>query len=330
MLSPAYRLTLAQKRIDTTDEPKASTLVDLAVRLDMETPADSFTLMLGNVGRFRPARQDEARIELGYADNGGLTQVMAGAVARVEAGLTTTCVQGQSAAAALLGTFVEQTFESKTAGEIVRELAGTAGVDVQTAEDGIDFPAYVIDGRRSVYRHMGELAALCGHDLYINSDGKLVFERFTGGRTVHVYEFAKHIIALEAEAAGAPASRVEAFGESPAGEDGDASWAWLTKDFSGAKGQAGRDGPRALLEKPALRTAAGARTAAEALMTAMRRRTLRGRLLSLGRPEVKLGDAIRLSGMADGTLNANFQVRGVTHRITKRDGFTTLIGFRSI
>jgi hypothetical protein len=34
--------------------------------------------------------------------------------------------------------------------------------------------------------------------------------------------------------------------------------------------------------------------------------------------------------MADEALNANFQVRSVTHCITKRGGFTTTVGFRSI
>lgn len=330
MLSPAYKLILGNKLIDTTDEPKASTVVDLNVSLDMDTPADEFRLVLGNVGRFRPAREDEAKIELGYADNGGLTQVMAGDVVRVEPNLTTIRVLGYSAAEKLLRTFVEQTFESKTAGAIVRDLADKARVDVQTAEDGINFPAYVIDGRRSVDRHMRDLAELCGFDLYVNADGKLVFEKFIEGKTVHVFEFAKHIIELEVEKSNPRAGRVEAFGESRAGQNGDESWAWLTKDFSGSKGRAGTGDPLLLLEKPALRTSDAARSAAQASMTAIQRRTLRGRLLSLGRPEVRLGDAIRLSGMVDNTLNANFQVRSVTHRITKLGGFTTTVGFGSI
>ncbi|MGR9052517.1 MAG: phage late control D family protein [Gammaproteobacteria bacterium] len=330
MLTPAYKLTLGRKLIDTTDEPQASTVVDLAVTLDLDTPADEVRLVLGNVGRFRPALEDDAKIELGYADNGGLTQVMRGAVVRVEPNLTTIRILGYSAADKLLRTFVDATYESKTAGEIARDLAGKAEVDVQTADDGIAFPAYVIDGRRSVYRHMRDLAELCGFDVYIDADGKLVFEQFAGGNTVHVFEFAKHIVELEAQRSNPLAGRVEAFGESPAGRNGDESWAWLTKDFGGSKGQAGSGKPLLLLEKPALRTRDGAGTAAQATMTAVRRRTLQGRLLSLGRPEVKLGDAIRLSGLADATLNANFQVRSVTHRITKLGGFTTTVGFRSL
>ena len=52
--------------------------------------------------------------------------------------------------------------------------------------------------------------------------------------------------------------------------------------------------------------------------------------MTIGRPEVKLGDAIRLQAMADDSLNKSFQVRSVTHRIVKRGGFTTTVGFRAI
>lgn len=330
MLTPAYKLTLGQKLVDTTDEPQASTVVDLNVTLDMETPADSLILVLGQVGSFRPARDDEAKIELGYADNGGLTQVMAGTVVTAEPGLTTMRVTGHSAAGTLLRTFVDQTYEAEKAGEIVRELAGQAGVNVAAAEDGIMFPAYVIDGRRSAYHHMRELAHLCGFDLYLNADGELVFEKFVGGKAVHVLEYARHILALDVQQTAPRAGKVEAWGESPTGSQGEDAWAWLARDFSGSKGTAGADDPLLLLERPALRTADAARIAADAALTAIQRRTLRGRLLTIGRPEVKLGDAIQLRGMADGTLNANFQVRSVMHRITKVDGFTTAIGFRAV
>jgi hypothetical protein len=50
----------------------------------------------------------------------------------------------------------------------------------------------------------------------------------------------------------------------------------------------------------------------------------------VGRPEVQLGDAIQLRVVPDASLNKTFQVRTITHRITKRGGFTTEIGFRSI
>jgi hypothetical protein len=186
-----------------------------------------------------------------------------------------------------------------------------------------------VDGRRSAYLHMHDLADLCGFDLYIDAEGQLVFKKFVGGETVHVFEFAKHIVELEVLRTPPQAGMVEAWGESPTGSQGDDAWAWLIKDFSSSKGSAG-SGARLLLERSALRTAAAARAAATAALTAIQRRALRGRLLTIGRPQVKLGDAIQLRGMADESLNKNFQVRSVTHRITKPRGFTTAIGFRAI
>ncbi|HEU0292205.1 MAG TPA: hypothetical protein VFR47_05690 [Anaerolineales bacterium] len=354
MLTPAYKLTIrpgaddtsgslgpsseltsalpgggSGKVIDTTDEPKASTIVDLAVALDMDTPADSFTLMMGQVGSFRIQRDAEVTIELGYADDSELTQVMKGTVISAEPGLTTARIVGHSAAETLLRAFVNQTYESKTAGAIVSDLADQAGVDVETSEDGINFPAYVIDGRRSLYHHMRDLADLCGFDLYIDPEGKLVFEKFVGGKTVHVFDFAKHIVELEIQHSPLP-GQVEAWGESPTGSQGDEAWPWLIKDFSGSKGAAGSGSRLVLLERSALRTADATRSAADALLTTLQRRTLRGRLKTTGRPAVKLGDAIRLREMPDEALNDSYQVRSVTHRITKQDGFTTTIGFRAI
>jgi hypothetical protein len=303
--------------------------VDIHVTQDLDTPSDSFTFVMGNVGSFKPARDDETKIELGYEDNGGFKQVIKGKVVTVEPNLTTTRVAGFSGADALLRTFVNQTYESKTAGAIVRDLAEKARLEVATADDGIKFPAYVIDGRRSVYLHMHDLAELCGFDVYINSTGKLVFEKFLNGKTIHVFVFAKHIVALDVDRTPPFAGLVEAWGESPAGSRGEDAAAWLTTDFSGSRGTAG-SGALLLRERPALRTKEAARTAATAALTNINRRTLRGQVTTFGRPEVKLGDAIRFRGMADASLNTFFQVRSVSHRITKTAGFTTTVGFRAI
>ncbi len=329
MLTPAYKLTLGGKIVDTTDEPQASTVVDLKVELDMETPADRFVLAMGEVGSFRPERQDEAKIELGYADNGGFTQVMEGSVVRVQPGLERSRVVGESAAHALLRTFAEETFESKKAGQIVRQLAQRAGVEVGRVEDGLDLPAYVVDGRRSLYHHMRELADLSGFDLYVDAEGELIFEPFAGGRTVHVLEYGKHILELEALNTVPWAGRVEAFGESPGADRGDESWAWLSKDFSPSKGSAGSGDPLLLLERPVLRTAGAAQMAADAASTASERRRLRIRLRLLGRPQIKLGDAIRLRDLPRQGLDGVHQVRAVTHRLSKRGGFTTTADLRS-
>jgi phage protein D len=79
-----------------------------------------------------------------------------------------------------------------------------------------------------------------------------------------------------------------------------------------------------------LRTPAAARQAAEAAFTHFNRQAVRGRLLVTGSPQVRLGDALRLQSVPEQALNAAYQVRAVTHRITKLGGFTTDIQFRSL
>lgn len=330
MLTPAYKLTLGERIVDTTDEPQASTLVDLTVALDLDAPADSATLVMGQVGSFRPAKGDEAVIELGYADNGGLTRVLSGTIRAVERGLVSRRVVVHSAAADLLRSFADTTHENKSAGDIVNELAGAAGHPVAKADTGISFPAYVVDGRRSAWQHLRELADLCGFDLYLNPEGELVFERFAGGRTVHVFDYGRHILVLDSLSSAPSAETVEAWGESPTGAEGEEAWGWLTKDFSGSKGSAGSGAPTLLLQRPVLRTAAAAQSAAAALHTALQRRSVRGRLLVPGNPAVRLGDAVRLQQNPEAEFNGTFQVRSLSHHISKARGFTTLIGFRGI
>jgi len=330
MLTPAYKLTLGDRVVDTTADAQASTVVELSVALDLDVPADACTLTFGEVGGFQPARGDDAVVELGYADDGALVRVLTGTVTAVEPGLETTRVLVHSPAHALLRTFADRTYEAKTAGQIARDLAQTADVEVARAEDGISFPAYVVDGRRSAWHHLRDLAALSGFDLYLDPEGRLVFERFAGGRTVHRFDHARHLLALDAVQAPARAAAVEAWGEGPGADRGDGSWAWLTKDFGGARGRAGSGSPTLLLERPALRTAQSAATAARAAQVTLARRAFRGRLVSLGRPQVLLGDALRLREVPRAALNERFQVRRVVHRIDKRGGFTTTVDFRSM
>lgn len=330
MLSPAYRLSLGDQRVDTTSEPQASTLVDLEVRLDMTTAADRVELHLGQVGSLRPAIDDEVLIELGYADgDDGLVQVMKGRIDAVEATLEQVRITAFGSGHVLLRHFLDETFLQRSAGEIVRELASRAGVAVENAEAGIEFPAYVIDGRRSFQHHMAELADLCGFDLYDSSSDELVFEAFGNGNAVHPLRYAAHILELETDRTTRIWPRVEVWGEGPGAGNGADSWSWLTKDFEPRRGVAGDGDPVLLLERAALRTAEAAQAAADATDRRAARRRLGGRLLTLGNPAIKLGDAIRLEEVPDGSLNATYQVRALRHRLNKAEGFVTEIGFLS-
>ncbi|MGH4002082.1 MAG: hypothetical protein ACRDTJ_31975 [Pseudonocardiaceae bacterium] len=335
MLRPAYRITIGDRVVDTTDEPKASTAVELIVRLDMDTPVDIFALVQGQVGGLRAAPGDDASIDLGYADDTtGVVRVITGTVVAVEPGLETKRIVGHSKADALLRTFTDKTFEDVTAGDIVRSLAGDAGVDVERVDHGPQLPAYVVDGRRNAARHIRDLAFLAGFDTYLTAEGGLVFEAFAGNRTVHVLKYAEHVLDAELTRTRPRAGTVQAWGESPGSSRGDESWAWLTKDFEPRRGSAGTGAPTLLVERPVLRTAQAAATAATAINEVLQERALYGRVRIQGRPQVALGDLVRLeqfpptAGVDE--IDGNYQVRGVGHRITKTGGLVTDLEFRSL
>ncbi len=329
MLRPAYRLTVDEQIIDSTDEPRAGTTVDLAVRLDMATPADSFVLTQGQVGGAAPKPEDQVSIEFGYTD-AGLELVFTGRVVDISSGFETKRILALSTEDLLLRHHENHTFEEMSSGDIVRSLAAKAGVDTDRIDDGLDLPAYVIDGRQSVGAHIRDLAALSGYDTYVNPEGELVFEEFTGQRTSHRLRYGEHVLAIELRRTRPSAGTVEVWGESPGASRGTESWAWLTKNFEPWRGSAGNGTPTLLLERSAIRTAESAKASATRAHLAVDRAELSGSVRIQGRPSLLLGDIIRLEAFPEDDIDGNYQARAVEHHITKAGGFVTDIGLRSV
>ncbi|MEU1465860.1 hypothetical protein ABZ467_35475 [Streptomyces sp. NPDC005727] len=332
MLRPAYRIVVGDKVVDTTVEAKASTAIELTVRLDLDTPVDSVTLRQGQVGGLGAQPGDDLSVDLGYADEDQLFRVLTGSVVAVEPGLETKRITGHSGGDKLVRTFVDRTFEDTTAGDIVRALATEAGMDVHSVEDGPPFPAYVIDGRRPVARHLRDLAYLAGFDTYVTAEGKLVFEGFTGNRTVHKVKYGEHVLHAELQRTRSRAGTVQVWGDSP-GSGGDESWAWLTKDFGPRHGTSGTAKPMLLIERAAVRTSKLAAAVAESVAETLAEQALHGRVRIQGRPQLFLGDLIRLEGFPDRAgvdeLEGTYQVRGVRHHLTKAAGLITDVEFRT-
>ncbi|WP_250280524.1 hypothetical protein [Frankia sp. CiP1_Cm_nod2] len=316
--------------VDSRAVPGVSTVSELRVELGMAGAADRVTLTMGRLATFRPQPGQRLDVALGYTEGDQPRQVVTATIVDADPDLRTRRLLAHGAAEALLHTRLDRTFERSTAGAIVTELAAAAGVTVAAADDGILFPAYVVDARRSAYRHIGELAELCGFDRYVDEQGRLVFARFTGGRTAHVFEYGRHILALRADRRPSRATRVTALGESPGASRGDDSWAWLAKDLAPYTGTAGSGDAVLLLERSALRTARAAQQAAQAALTELRRESSVGELLVTGAPQVRLGDALRISGVPERGMDGTYQVRSVTHQLRKDSGFTTRVGFRGI
>ncbi len=177
----------------------------------------------------------------------------------------------------------------QTAGGVVSALASDAGVDVASAEDGIDLPLYVADAGRSHHAHCLRLARWCGFDLYEDETGALAFGPYTRTSADHTFRYGADVLAAALEFTAVEAATT-VVPESPASSQGDETAAWIVKDPSS---HAGGDGP-VLVSESALRTKEAADTAAQAGLARAARAALQGTVEVTGAPQVALGDAVAL------------------------------------
>ncbi len=327
MLKPAYKLTIGSTTIDSSTDPTASIIVSIEVRLDIDIPADSFEIVLGQIRELSIARGDSATVELGDKDS--LLKVMEGTVATIKSTITQTKITGFNAISKLLALRINQVYEKQTAGAIVADLASQAGVDVGEKEDGIEFPYYTIDSNKNAYEHIRELSKKCGFDVYLTSDSKLTFKKFAKTSADHIFEYSKDIIEFEKYAQEEVLAQVTIFGESPSSSQGDETSHWLTKSFEDYKGTSG-SGTELKIEDVTIKTKDAADTFANAELNTLKKNTVSGILKILGNANIKLGDAIEIKGMPNEEMNGVFQVRSICHYLSKESGFITQVGIRGL
>lgn len=267
---------------------------------------------------------EDLTIELGH--EGNVTQVFTGILADIEPKISTTVFVGSSGADSMIKTRINQTYQNQSAGQIVSDLAGQAGVDTDVIENGINFPFYVVDDRKHLLQHAVELAAKSGLDLYFTPENKLVMKQFQKSSADHTFTYGEDIIDLQILNTMPLTGQVMVAGESPVSAQGNDAWHWFAKDSGSFQGSAGQ-GNTLLIQDPGIRTKDAADTYAAGKLDLMMRAATQGRIVILGNPDVKLGDAVEIEGVPTGSLNGLFQVRRVKHRLSKDRGFITTVDF---
>ena len=320
MLNPTYRLTLGNTRIETSDVSSTHPVLALRTDADLDTPAAALDVWLGEPEDISIAPGDATKLELGYESD--LTTAFTGVVDRVKPDLSRLHVQALTDSVKLLRLRVNQVYENQTAGQIVSDLAGQAGVSTGAIQDGLDFPFYVVDDARTAYQHCQDLAERSGFDLFTMPDGKLNFAAFDKAVPDHTFTYAQDVLSLEVASMPPSFERVEVWGESPASSEGSEAASWLVRDFSGSMGAAG-GGSTLRLSDVSIRTKDAAQTSAEGRLATISRRATFGVAIVLGSPEVAPGDSVTFRQAPDDRLGGVFQVKRVTHRFSKAGGFLT-------
>jgi phage protein D len=321
---PVYRLVIGSAEINSQTDISASTLVQLEVACAMEALADRCELRLAPLGGVSPALDDNLQVELGFDGNAsGPTRVFTGVVTEVVPEVTAVRVVGLSTARPLLKLRVDKTYERQNAGQIVRDLAGQAQVSTETVEDGISFPAYVIDSRFNAARHMHLLAQRCGFDAYVLPDGRLAFRQFVTPSRIHVVTYGQDLLDISLTIRPERLSSVSVVGESAAGAQGDDAASWLTRNFQKGQASGGGGSETITVGDPATRTPAAATLRAEGVLRRSKQTATIGRLRILGRPEITLGSAVRVEQAPDERFNQTYQVRAVRHHLSRPGGLVT-------
>jgi hypothetical protein len=303
-------------------------LVSLTVEAGLAPFVDVATLHLADVASAPSvALADSGTIELGYEDEA--TEVaFTGQVEDVRYGVRgATRITATNGGAPLSKLRVNQSYEQQKAGEIVSDLAGRAGIDTDTVEDGVGFPFYAVDDRRNAYQHIAALARKSGYQAWFTPEGKLSFAPFAAGQPVQTFTYGVDVRSLEVTEAVPVMGAVTTIGEGAAGSQGQDAWSWLVKDPSSVEGNAGGGEPERQIRDASLRSGDAAQSLADGLADAAGLMRITGKLLVPGALAVAVGSTVETSEAPHDALNGPCLVRRVRHRFSKQEGFSTLVVF---
>jgi phage protein D len=328
LLHPSYKCEIGSLLIepDTSDD-----IIFINVKLGMDSTAPNY--FEGLVRRRRKAQDqgfakgDAITISLGYKDdNGGndqLTDVFNGTIDSVKAQDSKIKITALAPFIKLCNLRLDRFYEQQSAGAIVKDLAHTADVSIDTVSEGIQFPAYAISSRKSAFDHIIELADLCGFDFYSTNKAKLVFRRHEASK-IHHLEYGKNIISIRKLDQRPSVGSVKVFGSSPSSSKGYDTWHWLakknTQSFSGIEDS---NNTQLSIQSKAIRDEDTAKEVAE--VTLKRLKSLVIVINAVGNPKIMLGETAKIQGVPEQDLNGEFQVREIEHFLSKSYGFTTVV-----
>jgi phage protein D len=341
ILKPTFSLTVGSLSSDS-DNPAGGPRAFLVER-DMDVPADALRIDLAD--RSDIALGDDVSLELGH--DGDNQTAFTGKVVRLQPALSGVTIFALGTMNDLLNYRSANTYESQTAGAIVQDLVGGAGLEAGTVDDGPTLPRFAVDRRVSAYVHVKGLADRLGYELYADRDGKVMFHALgdaagldaagggllgavagavsslLGGGSAEGYAFGKHVIAGSAHSSPPAWGSVQVGSESPMSSQGDSASHWLTTDDSDFTGSAGSGDPQLLLLDLAARSKDLADRFAAGRLAVAKRTAHQVSFTVLGRPQVDLGDDLNLSDVPDATFNGQGYVRAIRHRFNDRAGFVT-------
>lgn len=249
----------------------------------------------------------------GLAGGSGGDVLWTGSVQTTRSGAGFFAVEGLAGTSVLSDRRRSQTWEDMSVGDIVSDLAGELGSEV---EADLKLASFSIDNTRTVWSCLYELAQLAGAELSCAADGGVRFilsSKETGstelryGADLIDWRLARHFAKTAVGAAEHGAA-------SSAGGD---KWHWLAHDPVGADGEPAR-------VPAAFRTRDAATAYSDAASARAERARLSGEVWLGGRPDLRPGCWVELKDLPGGD-SGPLRVKSVTHQLDGEQGFITAL-----
>jgi len=269
------------------------------------------------------ALQDTVTISLGYTD-AGPEAVFTGTVTRQVLTLDgLTHLYASDGGGRLARQRLNQSYDSQSAGDIVRDLTAQAGVETDGVETGVALPFFAVASSTPAHAQIAALARRSGYWAYFTPAGKLTFVPLAEGEPVQTFTYGADVIQLQVTEATPDLDGVQVSGEGAAGAQGQEAWNWLVTDATGVQAQAGSGDAQRWVTDGALRSQEAVRQAATAWASAAASRHITGDLWVPGAPLATVGSRVAVAGAPDEFLNGTYAVERVCHRFSKSRGFVT-------
>jgi hypothetical protein len=314
----------------------------------LDVPIDSLRVTLAESGGASPG--DPVGLDLG--DEDAVERVFTGTIAEIRPRLDGCQLFCLGTMLGLVDLRVSSFYRAQSAGDVVRDLVGQAGLQAGEIADGIDLPHFAVERRVGAHAQLRRLAERLGYSLFSDRTGKIHFRGLGPAASLSVLggalsgvasaaagaasaaaaalgigggggiAYGKHMLDCAAHLQPALGRTIVVGGESPMSGFGEDKSFWLAAADSQYEGSSG-DGPELLVTDPAARTKDMAGRFAAGYATSFNRRSRDIRISVLGLPALELGDSTGGSGAPVAALNASGYVKALRHRFGFLEGFVT-------
>jgi len=339
-LRPKFSFTAGS--LSANSESPSSGTWRFVVDRSLDTPIDALRVKLADCGGISPGEP----VQLDLGDEDGLERVFTGSVAELRPRLHGCELYCLGTMLALVELRVSSFFQNQTAGDVVRDLLGQAGLDEGEVDDGLELPRFSVNRTVGAHAQLRRLAEKLGFSLFADRQGCVHFRGVgpagnlgSGGAFGSIagaasaasellggggsgFEYGKHLLAARGGLRPPLQRTVVVGGESPMSGQGDDKTFWLTATDSDFEDSVG-DGEDLLIVDPSARSKDMAGRLAAGYAAQLNRSRADVFLRVLGQPALELGEDNSASNTSEDALNRSGYIKALRHRFGPSEGFVT-------